>query len=243
MKKGAAGLLLIVSFFSLASENQLYFEPISMNSSDPDSLRRGVKLYSDYCLGCHGLQYQRYGRIKQDLKLTEPQMIKYFGPDFKNSDVIDGTISEKAGRKWFGVSPPDLTLVTRLRGDSWVYNYLRAFYVDPSRPFGVNNFIYPQTSMPHVLEPLQGMPSPVYEQLFSNGEEKIIVTGTSSGGSGKLSPKEYDRAIQDLVHFLDYVSEPSKLERRSLGWWVIGFLLLLTMIVWALKKEYWRDVH
>jgi ubiquinol-cytochrome c reductase cytochrome c1 subunit len=59
---------------------------------------------------------------------------------------------------------------------------------------------------------------------------------------GKLSPAEYDAFVHDTVNFLEYVAEPAQLKRRSLGFPVIAFLVFFTLLAWALKKEYWKDV-
>jgi ubiquinol-cytochrome c reductase cytochrome c1 subunit len=110
--------------------------------------------------------------------------------------------------------------------------------VDPSRPFGVNNIVFPSVGMPHVLEELQGIPTPVYGTKHVDGEEVQVVVGTETDGTG-----EYDKAVGDLVNFLVYSGDPVQLERHAIGWWVMGFLVILTIIVVLLKKEYWRDVH
>jgi hypothetical protein len=57
---------------------------------------------------------------------------------------------------WFGAAPPDLTLVARVRGNDWLYTYLRSFYADPTRPLGANNKVFPNVGMPNVLVGLQG---------------------------------------------------------------------------------------
>ena len=156
---------------------------------------------------------------------------------------MSNAMPEKSAAKWFGAPPPDLTLVARVRGTDWLYTYLRSFYVDPSRPFGVNNVVFPNVGMPHVLEELQGIPNPIAETHTVDGEEVSKVVGTKSDGTGELNTEEYDDAIRDLVNFLEYSGDPVKLERHAIGWWVMGFLVIFTIVVVLLKKEYWRDVH
>jgi ubiquinol-cytochrome c reductase cytochrome c1 subunit len=150
---------------------------------------------------------------------------------------------QKQAAAWFGAAPPDLTLVARVRGVDWLYTYLRTFYADPSRPFGVNNTTFPNVGMPHVLEELQGIPTPIFETKVVNGEEVQVIVGTETDGRGELSSSEYDDAVRDLVNFLEYSGDPVKLERHALGWWVMAFLVIFTIVVVLLKKEYWRDVH
>jgi ubiquinol-cytochrome c reductase cytochrome c1 subunit len=146
-------------------------------------------------------------------------------------------------QKWFGAAPPDLSNVARVRGPDWLYTYLRSFYVDPSRPFGVNNEVFPLVGMPHVLQELQGVPSKQHETRLVDGESKEVYVGIVTDGTGELSTEEYDRAVADLVNYLEYTGEPSKLESRSLGIKVMIFLLIFFVLAFLLKKEYWKDVH
>ncbi|WP_218996876.1 cytochrome c1 [Shewanella algae] len=197
---------------------------------DKESLRRGAELFQNYCAGCHSTQYQRYQRVAEDLDIPVDEMRKLIHTDAKIGELMENSIETKDAAKWFGAAPPDLTLVARVRGDDWVYSYLKGFYKDPSRPFGVNNTVFPSVGMPHVLEGLQGMP-------VKQEDGSITVSG------GSLSAEEYDQVVRDLTGFLVYSAEPVKLERENLGKWVLGFLFIFFVIAYLLKKEYWKDVH
>jgi ubiquinol-cytochrome c reductase cytochrome c1 subunit len=59
---------------------------------------------------------------------------------------------------------------------------------------------------------------------------------------GKLSPEQYDSFVRDTVNFLEYIAEPAQLQRKSLGFPVIAFLIFFTLLAYLLKKEYWKDV-
>ena len=148
-------------------------------------------------------------------------------------------ISVRLGKR----APPDLTLVARVRGADWIYTYLRSFYVDESRPFGVNNTVFPEVGMPHVLQPLQGTPRMVEEEAMVDGETVMRHAGIKTDGDGALTTEEYDHAILDLVNYLEYTGEPFRLESESIGKWVLIFILVLFVFVFMLKKEFWRDVH
>jgi len=137
----------------------------------------------------------------------------------------------KEAAKWFGSTPPDLTLEARFRSPDWIYTYLRSFYVDESRPFGVNNKVFKDVGMPHVLQNLQGI-----RTIDEHGN-------LSEATGGSMTTEEYDEFARDLANFLEYTGEPNKLERESMGYWVIGFLFILLFFSYLLKKEYWRDVH
>ena len=218
------------------------------NLGNQASLQRGAKMFMNYCSGCHSLQYMRYQRISEDLEIPEEVMennlILTRG---KIHDTIQGTMSKEKAAEWFGKAPPDLTLTARERGADWIYSFLLGFYLDDSRPSGVNNVVMSNTAMPAVLAPLQGFQALKHED---EGESE----GDGHGGShgepqfelvqeGQLNPAEYRAAAADLTNFLVYVGEPVKLVRYSLGFKVIVFLLLFTALAYMLKKEFWRDVH
>src|SRR5215510_9985379 len=142
--------------------------------------------------------------------------------------------------RWFGTAPPDLTLIARARGTDYLYNFLRSFYLDPSRPTGVNNMVLPGTAMPHVLWELQG-----FQEVKYDGEsdaEHNVVHKTNSRleltRTGTLTPEEFDTFVRDTVNFLDYIAEPMQLERRNLGVRVLGFLLVFFVFAYLLKREY-----
>jgi ubiquinol-cytochrome c reductase cytochrome c1 subunit len=189
----------------------------------------------------------------RDLVLYEPNITT----DKKIGDLGSIAMPSKGAAEWFGAPPPDLTLVARKRSPDWVYTYLKTFYVDPSRPLGVNNKVFPKVGMPHVLEPLQGVQRTVCKEapIRVNGS---VQTDPISGqpltenqcgilevvdGTGQLTPAEYDQLIYDLVNFLEYVGEPSKAKSHDLGIYVLLFLMIFFVFAYLLKREYWKDVH
>ncbi len=236
---------LLPSLAFAAGGSNVHLDRANNDLSDKASLQNGAKLFVNYCLACHSMQYQRYGRVAQDLGIPDELMKEHliFDEDAKIGDLMTNAISDDNAKKWFGTPAPDLTMVARVRGTDWVYTYLRTFYVDPSRPFGVNNVVFPSVGMPHVLEELQGTPKKVYEERLVDGEMVKEYVGIKTDGRGELSETEYDIAVRDLVNFLEYSAEPVKLERQRLGYWVMGFLVLFFIVTLLLKKEYWRDVH
>ena len=231
MKKLLIALVAFVpGMVSAASGHNVHLEDANIDLTDKESLRRGVELFQNNCAGCHSTQYQRYQRVAEDLDIPVDEMRKLIHRDAKIGELMENSIETKDAAKWFGAAPPDLTLVARVRGEDWVYSYLKGFYKDPSRPFGVNNTVFPSVGMPHVLEGLQGMP-------VKQEDGSITVSG------GSLSAEEYDQVVRDLTGFLVYSAEPVKLERENLGKWVLGFLFIFFVIAYLLKKEYWKDVH
>ena len=240
---------------------------------DTASLQRGARVYVNYCLGCHSLSFMRYDRMGRDLGLTDEQVSEnlLYAAD-KVTSPMNIAMRLESAREWFGVAPPDLSVISRAHGPDWLYSYLTTFYSDsnPSRPFGVNNVVFPDVGMPHVLAPLQGRQEYVRAAdapaddtavhavtLAVDGDDILIRKSvTDPDGShavvedrltvtepGEMSPTEYRKAMRDLVNFLAYVGEPSRLERQALGFWVVLFLVVLALLLRALYKEYWRDVH
>lgn len=232
--------------------------------TDKASLQRGVKVYMNYCMGCHSLQYSRYERVANDLDiphdLAEANLI--FDPDTKIGSLMTNAMAEEDAKKWFGAAPPDLSLVARSRSPEWLYTYLRTFYRDESRPYGVNNKVFPDVAMPHVLLELQGVQecAPGRVHAPNGGILRDPLTGEDvlydeSGKplnpcgklvlaeEGKLSPKEFDTLVYDLVNFLEYVAEPMQMQRERIGIYVLLFLALFFIFAYLLNREYWKDVH
>ncbi len=245
MTKWILTLLLCMPTAVFAAGPSVPLDEAPVDLTNNASLQNGAKLFMNYCFGCHSTQYQRYERIADDIGIPKELMKEHliFDPKAKIGDLMVNAMPEKQAANWFGAPPPDLTLVARVRGADWLYTYLRTFYEDPTRPFGVNNLVFPSVGMPHVLEELQGRPLPIYETIMVDGEEVTRVVGVETDGTGELSQGEFDAAVGDLVNFLVYSGDPVQLERHRLGWFVMAFLVLLTVIVVLLKKEYWRDVH
>ncbi|HET8818441.1 MAG TPA: cytochrome c1 [Xanthomonadaceae bacterium] len=210
---------------------------------DEASLQRGAALYMNYCSGCHSLEFVRYSRIAEDLGLTEDQVqasLNFTGA--KVGEQVHVAMSPADAKEWFGQVPPDLSLVARVRGSDWIYTYLKSFYLDPERPLGWNNTLFPNASMPNPLWMMQGLQRAEYGPLDeATGErpvERLVIAEP-----GIVDPAVYDQAVRDITNFLEYAGEPAALKRHDLGVWVILFLAFFTFLAWLLKKEYWRDVH
>ncbi len=246
MKKQLLALLLLVSpALALASGGNVHLDKANIDPTNKQSLQRGVRTFVNYCLSCHSAAFQRYNRLARDLDISEDDVIEnlmFTGE--KIGDHMTVAVSKMDVKNWFGAAPPDLTLVARVRGVDWLYTYLRTFYIDDSRPFGVNNLVFPNVGMPHVLWELQGWQKPVYKTVTDEeGQEHQMVEGVELVKAGSQSPAEYDQTVRDLVNFLAYMAEPVKQERQQLGIKVLLFLAVFFVIAYLLKKEYWKDIH
>lgn len=219
-----------------------------IDENDLVSLQRGAQVFVNYCLNCHGAAYMRYNRL-QEIGLSESQIrdnLIFSG--VKVGDVMQVAMDRKDGREWFGTAPPDLTVIARSRasasgsGADWLYTYLRSFYRDPSRPTGWNNLVFENVAMPHVLYELQGVQVlRLEEKAGAHGKEEVRKLVREKPGT--MTPVEYDRLVADLVNYLVFMGEPAKHERVRLGIYVLLFLGVLFVLAYALKKEYWKDVH
>jgi ubiquinol-cytochrome c reductase cytochrome c1 subunit len=207
------------------------------------SLQRGARNFVNYCMGCHSARYVRYNRLAADLQITEDQLVRnlMFAAD-KPTETMTVAMREDDAGRWFGQVPPDLSLIARNRGVDYLYNFLRGFYVDPSRPTGVNNIMLPNASMPHVLWDLQGLQEAVFAEEEHDGARLKVFKDFRQLSPGRLAGEEYDQFVRDLVNFLAYISEPMQLQRQRLGIWVLVFLLIFGVLAWLLKREIWKDV-
>lgn len=214
------------------------------------SLQRGARNFINYCAGCHSAVYVRYNRIGADLGITDSQLREnlIFNPAAKVSDTIKSALPAADAERWFGVVPPDLSLIARSRGADYVYTYLKSFYADPSRPTGVNNTVLTGTAMPHVLAGLQGVQQAVFRKETvragdGTSHETDVFDKFVLATPGSLAPEAYDAFVRDTVNFLQYIGEPAAEKREKLGVWVVLFLLVFTLFARALYKNYWKDVH
>lgn len=209
---------------------------------DQASLQRGAKLYMNYCSGCHSLKYLRYSRMAEDLGLTEDQVqanLNFIGA--KPGEQVEVAMAVEDGEQFFGKMPPDLSVISRVRGSNWIAAYLKSFYLDETRPVGWNNTVFPNASMPNVLWEMQGLQHAEYGAADAGGErpvEKLVLAQ-----AGTQTPEQFDQTVRDITAFLEYAGEPAALKRQKVGVWVVLFLAFFTFLAWLLKKEYWRDVH
>ena len=207
--------LVSLSFSVFAAGVKVHLDHADTDIMDRASLQNGAKLFMNYCSGCHAISFMRYNRIGADLGLSDElitENLMFAGN--KPGETMVTAMPEGAASKWFGGVPPDLSLVARSKGTDWIYTYLRSFYNDEARIFGVNNKVLVNASMPDVLWSLREA----------------------------QSEAEFDNSVRDITNFLDYVGEPAKLIRLQLGKWVLLFLGVLFVLVYMLKKEYWKDV-
>jgi ubiquinol-cytochrome c reductase cytochrome c1 subunit len=251
MRKIFSLLVVLAAPAAFAAGGSEYVQEFTPDTTNKASLQRGARLFVNYCMSCHSAGYHRYSHLARDLNLSERQVQDnlIFTTDENGAPTKPGALmvvpmTEKYANEAFGTVPPNLSLVSCVRGASWLYSYLKGFYLDRTRePIGVNNTVFPDVGMPHVMWELQGFQVPVYKTEKTEGGELRKIERLEIAVPGEQSPEEFDRTVADLVNFLVYLGEPARLERQRLGIWVILFLLVFTIIAYFLKREYWKDVH
>ncbi len=221
-----------------AAESGYRLDKAYTKITDIESLRRGAKTFAQNCVACHSAQYMRYSRIGEDLKWNNDELRENMLVRGGIYEPIISPLSEEAALAAYAVVPPDLTLRSKVRGLNWMLSYLKGFYRDADSSTGYNNAIFPGTAMSNVLVAMQGIQDPVYKD--SHGKQKLV--GLELATPGSMNKKEFHNAMTDLVNFMDYLSEPAKIQRVKLGWKVMLFLLLLIVLTYFVKREYWKDV-
>lgn len=229
--------LLSAPLLAFAAGTELHLDKAPDHSRDFAALQHGAKIFVNYCLNCHSASYMRYNRLT-DIGLTEAQIKEnlLFTAD-KTGELMTIAMRRADAKTWFGAAPPDLTVIARARasefgsGSDWLYTYLRGFYRDEQRPTGWNNTVFPNVGMPHALWELQG------DQVMG-ADHKLTLAKP-----GTLSPQEYDAMVGNLVGYLAYMGEPMSEFRKSLGVIVLIVLAVIFVFAFALKREYWKDIH
>lgn len=249
LKKLLLGLALMLPLAGLQAAG-IALETAPRKTTDIPSLQHGAKIFANYCLNCHSATFMRYTRLR-DLGLTDDEIennLMFTTDDI--GDTMVAALDPEQAKDWFGVNPPDLTLVARSRsgnggsGADYIYTLFRSYYRDDVAPTGWNNLVFPNIGMPHPMWQLEGERTPIFEAREVHGETKQQFTGRwQQDTPGTLTSEEYDATVADLVNFLQWMSEPAQNKRVAIGVWVILFLLLFTVIAWRLNAAYWKDVH
>ncbi|MCL4780073.1 MAG: cytochrome c1 [Gammaproteobacteria bacterium] len=241
-----AGLLacLVLGTASAAGAGGGLHDAANNDIGNLPSLQRGAGNFVNYCMGCHSAKYVRYNQLVRDLQIPEELVVKnLMFAAVKPTETMEIAMHPEDAQRWFGLMPPDLSLIARSKGPDYLYNFLRSFYLDPSRFTGVNNLNLPGASMPHVLAELQGTQQAIFREAEVNGTVQHVFDRFEQVTPGTMTAAEYDEFVRDTVNFLDYIGEPVKQKRQSLGILVMAFLLVFLVLAWLLKREVWRDVR
>jgi len=251
-------LISLLPAWAFAAGHDTALERVDVDVSDKAALQDGARTFVNYCMGCHSAKFQRYERVADDLGITHALMMKELVlTGARIGDHMDIGMQPADAKAWFGTPPPDLTLVAQVRGTDWLYAYLRSFYEDPTRPWGVNNTVFPNTGMPNVLEGLQGRQRLECTQAGPVEEGNTPRTTPAVSGlsphtcdqlavvpnTGSLTEAQFNEKLRNLVSFLAYSADPTALQRQRIGIYVLMYLAVLLILAYLLKREYWKDVN
>ena len=254
MLKKIITILILLPIVAFASGSEHALKHVDVDLHDKAALQRGARTYMNYCAGCHSLKFMRYNRLAKDIGIVDEDGEVYSKLVSDNLIFTDAGIVEtvhvampvEAAKSWFGKTPPDLSLVARVRGADWIYTYLSSFYKEPGSPWGTNNLVFKDVAMPNILADLQGEQIPIMrsETIDFGGTKKTIevIERLQLIKDGRMTPHQFDASIQDLTSFLVYVGEPVKLVRYKMGFWVLFYLFILAGLTYMLKREYWKDI-
>lgn len=185
-------------------------ENIRVDTGVP-AVERGADALMNYCHSCHSVKYIRY----RDLATfgIDKKKIEAWRGDQPLDTPLASLMSDEAAVQSFGIVPPDLSLITKARegGASYVYSYLLGYY---NTPEGLtSNHFFPGTKMPDVLG----------------------ISGTTEAAQrADLQGKAHD-----IVSFLAWAADPHQQERHALGYYVIGYLIILTSLLYLVKRRIW----
>jgi len=244
VRLGAASIVVAFALGAAHADEGFPLDRAPDNAANLASLQHGAQLFVNYCLNCHSANLMRYSRL-QEIGLSQKDIQDNL---LFTSDRIGNTMTVAMraddAKAWFGVQPPDLSMVARARGRDWLYTYLRSFYRDDTRPTGWNNRVFDGVGMPHVLWQMQGQRIAIFEDGDGKaGEQTHRFVGFRQVTPGTLSPADYDRAAGDLVAYLSWMAEPAQHARRRLGVGVLLFLGVMSVVAWRLNAAYWKDIR
>jgi ubiquinol-cytochrome c reductase cytochrome c1 subunit len=239
----AGVFVLLAGSQAIAAGGSGALEHANIEPGNIASLQRGARNFMNYCSGCHSAKYVRFSTIGKDLELSDEQLSEnlMFNAE-KTHDTINVSMPDSAAERWFGVAPPDLSLIGRAKGADYIYSFLKGFYVQAESPTGVDNTVLAGTSMPHVLWELQGFQRAMFSEHAENGVTTRHFEGFETISEGSMDAAGYDEFVRDTVNFLVYIAEPIRSERRTLGIWVLMYLIFFWIIAVMLKKQIWKDV-
>ena len=245
----AAGFMLLAAGPSMAAEGGKALKSPGFSFQGPfgtfdrAELQRGFQIYQEVCAACHALKYfafrnlPRIGFGEDQAKAIAAQYEVTDGPD------AEGEMFERPGRLADpmpspfandnaaraannGALPPDLSLIVKARagGEDYLYSLLIG-YEDPPSDVELGDGM---SFNPYFGGSQIAMPPP----LFEDGVEYADGTAAS-----------VDQMARDVTTFLTWMSEPDLEARKGMGTKVMIFLVLLTVLLYMVKRKVWRDVH
>ena len=240
----AVFVALIATSYAAVKTTEPALMHMQVDLGNQAALRTGAVYFARQCEACHSIQGIRLAEVARMLDLSKPQVMAELAPGKgKFLKPIVSSMPEGIAKKYFGkVVPPDLTVIAKRYTPDYLYTYLNSFYLDPSRPTGVNNVVFHNVSMPDVLANFQGLQEPVRKVGYRYGKQTDIAVGVKPVTQGTMSPQQFHTVTRDIVTFLYAVAHPHQLQRHAIGRWVMIGLAVLTVLSYLLYKSFWRRV-
>ncbi len=207
-----AALLASAALAANAAEAKL--EAVALPEDLP-ALERGAEAMVTVCGGCHGLKYIKY-RDLLNLGIAKDKVDAWRG-DKPLDNALPAPMSESDARAAFnGAAPPDLSLIAAARegGGSYLYAYLTGYHKNEKGE--LVNSVFNGTQMPDAL----GAADAADEKQRTDVEAKA----------------------KDVSAFLVWAADPRAAERKRLGYYVLGYVAIMTVLLFLWKKQIWREI-
>lgn len=184
-------------------------------ATDVATVERGADALMDACHSCHSMKYIKY-RDLLNFGMDKQKVESWRGDQPLDAPML-AQMSENDAVQAFGKAPPDLSLMTKARdaGASYVYSYLTGYYLTADGMPG--NRAYPETRMP----------------------DSLGITGVTDAAQRS----EIQGKARDIVSFLAWAADPHDQERHRLGYYVLGYLFVLTFLLYLVKNQVWSRLN
>lgn len=247
-------LILLISYSSTAlaeSAHEIKLKNVDWSFNgiqgtfDRQAIQRGFKIYKEVCSACHSLHRVAFRNLS-DLGFTETEVKAIAsGYSIQDGPNQEGDMFERPGRPsdYFpltypneqaaraannGAHPPDLSLIVKARegGANYIYSILTGFQ-DPPAGFKLGENMH-------------------YNPYFVNGGGQIAMppplTAANQVEYTDGTPATVDQMAKDVVNFLQWAAEPEMEQRKGLGFKIIIFTLIFTILFYYAKKRIWQRV-
>lgn len=182
--------------------------------SDLPAMERGAETVVTVCSGCHSLKYIKY-RDLQNLGIAKDKVDAW-----RNSQPLDSTLqaqmSESDARAAFSAAPPDLSLMAAARegGGNYLFAYLTGYHKNDKGD--LTNRVFPETRMPDIL--------------------------SAADATDEKQRAELETKAKEVSAFLVWAADPHAAERKRLGYYVLSYVALMTLLLYLWKKQIWREI-
>lgn len=231
---------------------------------DKAAAKRGAQVAVEICMGCHSISLVKFDQLRK-LGFTEAEVKSLAQVQGRSkADRMNGALDEVSAKDSFGILPPDLSLITKARKGFEDYTYaILNGYLTETEVALVNKVmtdgdISDQEALElqsallidthdkgHVKEKLEKLIGGANFNKYFPGNFLAMPQPLNSGQVSYTDGTENSlkQLSHDVVTFLAWAAEPTTDERKSLGFWVLGYLFILTVLLYAIKRRIWASVH